>query len=85
MRGALPGHGLPDAVYRDPGPRSAARPARIGSELAAFAQAQPARIGWRRRDAGEFLGRFLSAPKAELERLIPEWHRAGFLLLEAGP
>jgi 50S ribosomal protein L16 3-hydroxylase len=145
--------GLPDAVYRDPGLRPAARPARIGPELAAFAEAQLARIRWTRGDVEDFLGRYLSTPKpnvvftgssrrglalsrceaildsktqmlyrgarffmngevlrlrpaqraalarladnrrapgrmlarAGLERLILEWHRAGFLLLEAGP
>jgi 50S ribosomal protein L16 3-hydroxylase len=55
--------GLPDAVYRDPGLRPAARPAQIGPELAAFAEAQLARIRWRRGDVEDFLGRFLSTPK----------------------
>ena len=146
--------GLPDAVYQDPALRPAARPARIGPELAAFAERQLARIRWTRGDVADFLGRFLSTPKsnivfspmrrksrrrienmtvklhpktqmlyrdsrffingemlnprpaqrrvlaaladrrhapgralarAGLERLISEWHRAGFLLLEAKP
>lgn len=55
--------GLPDAVYRDPGLRPAARPAQIGPQLAAFAAAQLARIRWRRGDVEDFLGRFLSTPK----------------------
>jgi 50S ribosomal protein L16 3-hydroxylase len=54
--------GLPDAEYRDPGLRPAARPARIGAAMLAFAQAQLARIRWNRRDVEIFLGRFLSAP-----------------------
>ena len=145
--------GLPDAIYRDPGLRPTARPARIGPDLAAFAAAQLARIRWTRGDVEEFLGRFLSTPKpsvvfssnrnfsgkirnrtvnlhpktqmlyrgkrffingevlhpppaqraalawladrrrapgsvlarAGLERLIFEWHQAGFLLLGTGP
>jgi 50S ribosomal protein L16 3-hydroxylase len=146
--------GLPDAVYRDPGLRPAARPAEIGRELVAFADKQMARIRWNRGDIENFLGRFLSTPKpnivfspskrifprdmenkivklhpktqmlyrgarcfingevlvprpaqrlalaaladhrrapgralarAGLERLILDWHRAGFLLLEAKP
>jgi 50S ribosomal protein L16 3-hydroxylase len=144
--------GLPDAVYRDPGLRAAARPAQIGRELVVFAQMQMARIRWNRSDIENFIGRFLSMPKpnivfspskrnfprrignkivrlhaktqmlyrgtrffingevlvprpaqrpalaaladrrraagrtlarAGLERLILDWHRAGFLLLEA--
>ena len=55
--------GLPDAVFRDPGLRPAARPARIGPDLAAFAAAQLARIRWTRTDVEEFLGRHLSTPK----------------------
>ena len=145
--------GLPDAVYRDPGLQPAARPAQIGPELAAFAEAQLARIRWGRSDVEDFVGRFLSTPKpnvvftgssrkdlelsrceaildsktqmlyrgtrffingevlhprpaqrrvlarladhrrapggalarAGLARLILDWHRAGFLLLEAKP
>jgi len=55
--------GLPDAEYRDPGLRPAGRPALIGPELAAFAEAQLARIRWTRGDVDEFLGRYLSTPK----------------------
>ncbi|HUN67473.1 MAG TPA: cupin domain-containing protein [Burkholderiales bacterium] len=55
--------GLPDAAYRDPGLRPATRPARIGPEMAAFAETQLARIRWRRADVHEFLGRYLSTPK----------------------
>ena len=146
--------GLPDAGYRDPGLRPAARPAQIGREMLAFAERALARIRWTRGDVAEFLGRYLSTPKpnvvfsanaknvrtisgrivklhpktqmhylgarffingevlpaqraaqrralaaladhrqapgrtlagAGLERLILQWHRAGFLLLEAKP
>lgn len=55
--------GLPDAVYRDPGLRPAARPAQIGAQMAEFAEAQLARIRWSRGDVADFLGRFLSTPK----------------------
>jgi len=58
--------GMPDAVYRDPDLRPAARPAQIGPELAAFAEAQLARIRWTRADVADFLGRFLSTPKTNV-------------------
>ena len=58
--------GLPDAAYRDPGLRPAARPARIGREMAAFAAAQLRRIRWGRGDVEEFLGRYLSTPKSNV-------------------
>jgi 50S ribosomal protein L16 3-hydroxylase len=145
--------GLPDAVYRDPQLRPAARPARIGAHMAAYAAQHLARIRWGRGEVEEFLGRYLSTPKpnvvfrsatrritglsrfdvvldaktqmlyrgarffingevlvpraaqraalaaladhrqaagrrlarAGLERLILEWHRAGYLKLEPSP
>ncbi len=147
--------GLPDAGYRDPGLRPAARPAQIGRDMLDFAERELARIRWGRGDVAEFLGRYLSTPKphvvfsprkriafhsiknkliklhaktqmhhlagrifingevlppqrparrraltaladrrqasgrrlagAGLERLIWQWHQAGFLLLEAKP
>jgi 50S ribosomal protein L16 3-hydroxylase len=55
--------GLPDAGYRDPGLRPAARPARIGGGLARWAKAQLARIRWSAADVEAFLGEYLSAPK----------------------
>jgi 50S ribosomal protein L16 3-hydroxylase len=55
--------GLPDAAYRDPWLRPAARPAQISRELAAFARTQLARIRWGHADVEEFLGRYLSTPK----------------------
>ena len=55
--------GLPDAEYRDPGLRPAARTARIGREMALFAEAQLARIRWTRGDVSAFLGCYLSTPK----------------------
>ena len=58
--------GLPDAAYRDPDLRAAARPAQIGAELVAFAARQLARIRWNRGDVQTFLGRFLSTPKPNI-------------------
>jgi 50S ribosomal protein L16 3-hydroxylase len=58
--------GLPSAGYRDPGLRAATRPARIGPELIAFAEAQLARIRWSRSDVEEFLGRYLTTPKPNI-------------------
>jgi 50S ribosomal protein L16 3-hydroxylase len=58
--------GLPDAAYRDPALRPAARPAQIGREMTAFAEAQLSRIRWRRGDVEDFLGRFLSTPKPNI-------------------
>ena len=58
--------GLPDAAYRDPGLRPAARPAQIGREMVDFAQQQMARIRWTRGDIEDFLGRFLSTPKPNI-------------------
>jgi 50S ribosomal protein L16 3-hydroxylase len=58
--------GLPDAAYRDPGLRPSTRPARIGPDLTAFAEAQLKRIRWTRGDVQEFLGRYLSAPKENI-------------------
>ncbi len=55
--------GLPDAAYRDRGLRPAAQPARMGGAMIAFAEAQLARVRWRRADVVDFLGRFLSSPK----------------------
>jgi len=58
--------GLPDAGYRDPGLRPATHPAQIGREMVDFAQNQLARIRWKRGDVEDFLGRFLSTPKANI-------------------
>ena len=68
--------GLPDAVYRDPGLAPARRPAQIGPELAAFAEAQLARIRWSRGDVAEFLGRHLSTPKPSVV-FLPNRHFFG--------
>ncbi len=63
--------GLPDAEYRDPGLRPAARPALVGEALARYARKQLARIRWRAADEEIFLGRFLSAPRADTVFALP--------------
>jgi 50S ribosomal protein L16 3-hydroxylase len=55
--------GLPDARYRDPGLEPVVHPARIPADMLEFTANLLSRIRWSRRDAGEFLGRYLSAPK----------------------
>ncbi len=55
--------GLPDAVYRDPGLAPVARPARIPERMLDFTERLLSRVRWSRRDAADFLGRYLSAPK----------------------
>jgi 50S ribosomal protein L16 3-hydroxylase len=66
--------GLPDALYRDPGLRPAARPALIGPDMLAFARRQLARIRWGRGDVAEFLGRYLSTPKPHVVFSPPTRH-----------
>jgi len=58
--------GLPDAEYLDPGLRPTAHSARIAAEMLAFAGRQLRRIRWNREDVADFLGRFLSTPKANV-------------------
>lgn len=58
--------GLPDAVYRDPGLAPTRRPAAIPAEMLAFAQSHLARIRWSRADVTDFLGRYLTEPKAHV-------------------
>lgn len=55
--------GLPDAVYRDPGLRPVVHPARVPPAMVDFTAQLLSRIRWSRRDAADFLGRYLSAPK----------------------
>ncbi|MCX7960293.1 MAG: cupin domain-containing protein [Burkholderiales bacterium] len=56
--------GLPAADYRDPDRAPAARPAHIDRRLLEHAARLLAAIRWRRADVAEFLGRYLSAPRA---------------------
>src|SRR6185436_10941986 len=58
--------GLPDAAYRDPALAPAVRPARIPADMLAFCEKVLKRIKWSRADVAEFLGRYLSQPKAHV-------------------
>jgi 50S ribosomal protein L16 3-hydroxylase len=55
--------GLPDAVYRDPGLAPVVHAARIPPQMVDFTTQVLSRIRWSRRDAANFLGCYLSAPK----------------------
>jgi len=67
----LHARGLPELAYRDPGLRPAAQPARIPAPLRAHARRLLARIRWSARDVDEFLGAYLSAPKAQVVFALP--------------
>ena len=58
--------GLPQSVYRDPDLRPATRPAAIDDVLLGRMRAMIERVRWRRGDMDEFLGRYLSTPKAHV-------------------
>jgi 50S ribosomal protein L16 3-hydroxylase len=58
--------GLPDAQYRDPGLKAARHGARIDARMVDFAAGLLGKIRWRRADIEDFLGRFLTTPKAEV-------------------
>ncbi len=55
--------GLPDADYRDPGLKPAARPGQLPTEIISFADALLERIRWSRGDVERFVGEYLSEPK----------------------
>ena len=55
--------GLPDARYRDPGLSPTRRAGRIPAEMNRFVKDFLRRIRWSTKDAGIFLGEYLSAPK----------------------
>ncbi len=55
--------GLPDATYRDPGLRPAARSGAIPREMIDFAGRVARRIRWNSKDLATFLGQYLSEPK----------------------
>ncbi|MGQ0547625.1 MAG: JmjC domain-containing protein [Betaproteobacteria bacterium] len=58
--------GLPDATYKDPGLRPVARPARIPPQMLDFTASVLGRISWSRSDIADFLGRYLTTPKAHV-------------------
>jgi len=58
--------GLPELVYRDPGLRPAAQPARVPAPLRAHARRLLERIRWSASDVDAFLGAYLSAPKPQV-------------------
>jgi 50S ribosomal protein L16 3-hydroxylase len=63
--------GLPDRAYRDPELRPVARPGRIPAPLLEHTRRALARVRWSRRDAEEFLGEYLSAPKPHVVFAAP--------------
>jgi len=63
--------GLPDRAYRDPDLRPAARPGRIPAQMIEHARRALAGIRWSVRDAGDFLGQYLSAPKPHVVFAAP--------------
>ena len=58
--------GLPDARYRDPGLRPARTPGAIPGEMVAFSRKLLGRISWTGSDVLDFLGRYLTEPKAHV-------------------
>jgi 50S ribosomal protein L16 3-hydroxylase len=58
--------GLPDATYRDPGLVPASHPGRIPEAMLDFAASTLGRISWKRGDVADFLGRYLTTPKAHV-------------------
>src|SRR5437879_4687241 len=58
--------GLPDATYRDPGLAPAKNPAELPKEMVRFTEAVIGRISWNEKDVADFLGGYLSEPKAHV-------------------
>jgi 50S ribosomal protein L16 3-hydroxylase len=58
--------GLPDRQYRDPHLRPARRPGAIPADLLGYTISYLSEIRWSRRDAEQFLGEFLTEPKAHV-------------------
>jgi 50S ribosomal protein L16 3-hydroxylase len=68
--------GLPEARYRDPRLRPAARPGRLPREMVSFATRLLGRIRWSRADVERFLGEYVSEPKGHVV-FAPGRRRAG--------
>jgi 50S ribosomal protein L16 3-hydroxylase len=72
-----------EGLYADPGLAPARHPGRIGTDMLDATVALLARIRWTRADVEDFLGRYLSEPKADVffdppaERLAPAHFAAG--------
>ncbi len=73
--------GLPDARYRDPGLAPARAPAQIPGSLLDFSVKTLSRIAWKRGDVMEFLGRYLTEPKAHVV-FRPSAGRGGTVALD---
>lgn len=58
--------GLPDARYRDPGLLPAGNPASIPRAMVSFGESVLSRIRWNRSHVVDFLGRYLTEPKAHV-------------------
>jgi 50S ribosomal protein L16 3-hydroxylase len=58
--------GLPDRTYRDPGLAPSKKPAELPRDMIRFASTVLGRISWNERDLAEFLGRYLTEPKAHV-------------------
>ena len=59
-------------LYRDPGLRPTARPARIGQDMLSQAQLHLGRIRWSPGDVLQFLGRYLTEPKPHVFFVRPQ-------------
>lgn len=59
----LHARGLPDASYRDPGRKPAARPGAIPPDMIDFVRRVAGRIRWSGKDLATFLGEYLTEPK----------------------
>jgi 50S ribosomal protein L16 3-hydroxylase len=62
----LHSRGLPDRQYRDPGLRPATSPGAIPAAMLRYTINYLSRIRWSSRDAEQFLGEFLTEPKAHV-------------------
>jgi 50S ribosomal protein L16 3-hydroxylase len=58
--------GLPDATYGDRGLAPTRKPAEVPRDMIRFASTVVGRISWKEKDLAEFLGRYLTEPKAHV-------------------